>query len=269
MSAQGYGINFPYGATSAPYSVSRPHRGDDRPCPTGTPLAINGQVIGLTGATGFVTGPHLHIQEWNGSYANTRKPQNAFKPGTVVNVDKDATQGDRSFGKFISIQNADGWVDSYCHLSVINCNVGDKIGVTMSDSSITEAETDVLRIAHSEAGGWNLGEVHTGKYDKLFVDTYRGKSVSYMLRKQWENGSDWRDKRVAALNYFAQKPANDLQVKQLTDKTVELGKAVDLKQKEVDRLNAELAVQSDDTKLLNGFGEWLQKIIVRLGVKKG
>jgi len=132
-----------------------------------------------------------------------------------------------------------------------------------------EAETDVLRIAHSEAGGWNLGEVHTGKYDKLFVDTYRGKSVSYMLRKQWENGSDWRDKRVAALNYFAQKPANDLQVKQLTDKTVELGKAVDLKQKEVDRLNAELAVQSDDTKLLNGFGEWLQKIIVRLGVKKG
>lgn len=38
--------------------------------------------------------------------------------------------------------------------------------------------------------------------------------------------------------------------------------------KENKELKAQLAVQTDDTKLLNGFGEWLQKIITRLGVKK-
>jgi hypothetical protein len=38
--------------------------------------------------------------------------------------------------------------------------------------------------------------------------------------------------------------------------------------KQIRELQAQVAVQSDDTKLLNGFGEWLQKIIVRLGVKK-
>lgn len=38
---------------------------------------------------------------------------------------------------------------------------------------------------------------------------------------------------------------------------------------QVKDLQAKLAVQTDDTKLLNGFGELLQKIIIRLGVRKG
>lgn len=45
-------------------------------------------------------------------------------------------------------------------------------------------------------------------------------------------------------------------------------KALDEMGKQIRELQAQLAVQSDDTKLLNGFGEWLQKIIIRLGVKK-
>lgn len=39
-------------------------------------------------------------------------------------------------------------------------------------------------------------------------------------------------------------------------------------QTKVDELTAKLATQSDDTKLLNGFGEFLSKLIIRLGVKK-
>lgn len=131
MSASDYNITFPYGATSAPYSPTLPHRGDDRPCPTGTPIVIAGQTIGLTGATGNVIGAHLHIQEWAGDYANTRKPQNAFKSGVVINVDLNGTQGDGSFGKFITIKTDDGWNDSYCHLSKINVAVGQTIGEVM------------------------------------------------------------------------------------------------------------------------------------------
>jgi len=44
--------------------------------------------------------------------------------------------------------------------------------------------------------------------------------------------------------------------------------ALDEMGKQIRELQAQLGVQSDDTKLLNGFGEWLQKIITRLGVKK-
>lgn len=243
MSAQDYEVNLPYGATSAPYSRLHPHRGNDRPCPAGTPVVIGGTTVGLTGATGYVIGAHLHIQEHTaGDYANTRKPQNEFKGGTVIGVYPNSL-GDGTFGKFIDIQTDDGWVDSYCHLSQINVQVGQKVGA-MSDSSISESETDVLRIGHSEAGGWDLNEVHAGKYDKLFVDTYRGKSVSYFIRKQWENGGDWRARRVAALNYFAQKPTNDAALKAATDKVAELGKVVDIKQKEIDSLKAQVGDNS-------------------------
>lgn len=140
MTAQDYPVTFPYGATTAPYTKAHPHRGDDRPCPELTPIVIGGVTIGLTGATGYVFGPHLHIQEWSGNYANVRKPQNAFKGGTVINIDSDGTQGDGSFGKFISIQNADGWVDSYCHLGEINVNVGLK--VTEEEEVIIEKTDD-------------------------------------------------------------------------------------------------------------------------------
>ena len=243
MSASDYAVNFPYGATTDPYSKIRPHRGNDRPCPAGTPIVIGGTTIGLTGATGMVSGPHLHIQEHTaGNYANTRKPQNEFKPGTVIGVYPNSL-GDGTFGKFIDIQTDDGWVDSYCHLSQINVQVGQKVGA-MSDSSISESEIDVLRIGHSEIGGWDLNEVHAGKYDKLFVDTYRGQSVSSFIRRQWADGAKWRDRRVAALNYYAQKPTNDAALKAATDKVAELGKAIDIKQKEIDSLKAQVGDNS-------------------------
>ena len=39
-------------------------------------------------------------------------------------------------------------------------------------------------------------------------------------------------------------------------------------QNQINELTAKLATQSEDTQLLNGFGEWLSKIILRLGLKK-
>lgn len=51
------------------------------------------------------------------------------------------------------------------------------------------------------------------------------------------------------------------QVDQLTEAQKSL-------QAKVDELTAKLATQSDDTKLLNGFGELISKLIVRFGVKK-
>lgn len=131
MSAADYPISFPYGATSPPYSATKPHRGNDRACPSGTALVVGGATIGATGNTGASTGPHLHIQEWNTGYSNTRKPQNEFQGGTVINIDPTGTQGDGSFGKFITIQTADGWKDTYAHLSRIDVKIGDIIGGNM------------------------------------------------------------------------------------------------------------------------------------------
>lgn len=163
IDAVSYPINFPYGATTAPYSSTHPHRGDDRACPMGTPIIINGVTIGLTGDSGQAIGPHLHIQEWQGDYAITRKPQNAFKAGTVVNIDPTGTQGDGSFGLFITVQTADGWNNSYCHLSEIHVIKGQIIGGDMPasqdavDPTVVELEYNngLLRDANpGEVKGW-------------------------------------------------------------------------------------------------------------------
>jgi len=161
MTAQDYAVNFPYGATSWPYTALRPHKGEDRPCPIGTPLAINGQVIGLTGATGEVydaqgnkgtpAAAHLHIQEHTaGNYANVRKPQNAFKPGVVIGV-YPKSAGDGTFGKFIDIRSDDGWVDSYCHLSQINVQVGQRVGEEMANMVDRGGVDTVFKLALDRA----------------------------------------------------------------------------------------------------------------------
>lgn len=164
--AASYPISFPYGSTDPPYSPQHKHRGDDRACPTGTPIIIGGTTIGMTGATGFVIGAHLHIQEFKDDYSNVRKPQNAFKPGIVTVIDPNGTIGDGTFGKFVVTQNADGWSDSYCHLSQINVKVGQRIGDSMPDIDWHFNYVNFLKAVQKVAD--ELGVIHDA--DHVDVD---------------------------------------------------------------------------------------------------
>ena len=61
-------MTFGYGRTDAPYGTADfpYHRGDDYYMPDGTPIIINGVQIGISGHTGFVTGPHCHVGRFVG-----------------------------------------------------------------------------------------------------------------------------------------------------------------------------------------------------------
>lgn len=118
-----YPVSFPYGSILPPYTAAHPHRGNDRAAPNQTPITVSGAQIGLVGMTGLADGFHCHIQEWLKSYDNVRRPLNEFKPGTVIE-----TGFHPEFGNFVSIQNADGWVDTYCHMSRIDVAKGKVIG---------------------------------------------------------------------------------------------------------------------------------------------
>jgi hypothetical protein len=124
--AKSYSITFPYGATSAPYGTTQYpyHRGDDRPTPKGTPVVIEDVQIGLTGNSGYTTGPHLHYQEWKGNPYNDRKPQHFLKPGKVVTADSNLNQ---AWGKHITIAVGGGWNGTYAHLSEIYAKKGQLI----------------------------------------------------------------------------------------------------------------------------------------------
>jgi hypothetical protein len=128
ITAASYPIEFAYGAQDGKFygpngTIGKFHLGNDRYTPTGTPIAINGLTIALTGDSGIVDGPHLHIQEWQGKVTNSRAPQNEFKPGKVIDIG----YADM-WGNYITIQNDDGWNTTYAHLSEIYVKEGQIIG---------------------------------------------------------------------------------------------------------------------------------------------
>src|SRR4051812_20995397 len=113
MTAKDYPVTTPYGQVDGYPLNNGFHQGVDYGCPSGTPVVINGVTIGLSGATGYVQGAHLHVGRWvNGAVTNPGVGGGFnFNSAVVTQVASDATNGN-----YVRIQG-DGasWV--YLHLS--------------------------------------------------------------------------------------------------------------------------------------------------------
>jgi len=118
MTAQDYPVTTPYGQVAGYPLNNGFHNGIDYGCPSGTPVVVNGVTIGLSGATGYATGPHLHVGRWIGSTVTNPVGGFNFKSAVVTQVASDAVNGN-----YVRLQ-ADGasWV--YLHLSKQLVTVG-------------------------------------------------------------------------------------------------------------------------------------------------
>lgn len=127
--ASQYKITFPYGATTPPYSPTHKHLGDDRAMPVGTPIIVNGEIIGLSGNSGKSTGAHEHTQEVK--YGVVVKPESGGYdvPKPVVCTE---TGKKLDIGNFIRYRDGDGRIWSKFHLSEVKIKVGDIIGGSMT-----------------------------------------------------------------------------------------------------------------------------------------
>lgn len=275
MSAANYTVNFGYKAQDGYYygpngKVGKYHRGNDRPCPSGTPIIISGVTIGLTGATGLVSGPHLHTQACTAgrNYADDFDPgPYEFKNGTVVSAGWHS-----QFGNHIVIRV--GGVDiTYAHLSKINVSVGQTI------------------TSPSGAGGNNVFQ-----NDQEVKEAYlmlRGNEGSAAERKGWIGQSKQRFFQVGLAEANAVRAAkasaeakvkslttdvNSLkdtvaqlktQVASVTNRVSELTNAIKIKDDEIAKLKAEVAAggNGEDSVQLNALGAALKWLITRLGLK--
>lgn len=115
------------------------HNGRDYGCPSGTPIVVNGVTIGLSGKTGYVTGPHLHVGRWvNGKATDPGTGGFQFNSAVVAEINEDATNG-----KYVAL-NADGarWV--YLHMSDNNLvQEGQKLE---GGASMKPTEQDIRQI---------------------------------------------------------------------------------------------------------------------------
>lgn len=118
-----YPVTQPYG-----YDPNYPlnngyHRGIDYGYPLGTQVVVNGVVIGLSGATGAVTGPHLHVGKFINGNAQNPGVGNGFKFNSAVVLD---TGYDSVNGNYVRL-TADGAIWVYLHLSVIKVTRGQEL----------------------------------------------------------------------------------------------------------------------------------------------
>jgi len=90
------------------------HNGVDYGSTVGTPVTVNGVTIGLSGATGTVTGPHCHVGHWGPNGVIAINPQD----GKLVNGAKvTEVSSDSVNGKFVRVGDADGTSWVYLHMS--------------------------------------------------------------------------------------------------------------------------------------------------------
>lgn len=90
------------------------HNGVDYGCPVGTPIVVNNVQIGVSGATGAVTGPHVHVGRWLNGKSTQIGPGDGWN---VAGAYVSQIGSDPVNGNFVRLQDADGssWV--YLHMS--------------------------------------------------------------------------------------------------------------------------------------------------------
>jgi hypothetical protein len=87
-----------------------------------------------------------------------------------------------------------------------------------------QPDRDLLRIGHSEIGGWDYTKSHTGKNDKAFMNAWKGKSVKEFIHAQWKDGVKNREDKYRTLaDYKKIQAANKKLLKENADLKAQLG----------------------------------------------
>lgn len=247
MTAQDYNVTFGYGRTDWPYSPSQPHRGNDRPTPDGTPVVIGGTTIGLTGSTGWATGPHLHTQAgWDMWCQNTTDPTPyEFQPGTVVQAGT-ASQ----WGNYVIVETPQAFV-CYAHLSAIYVSIGQVLNgvtpapVTGGGSTVDTIKSMYWRLLGREADQEGINTYAQAASDRGWEFVYNDLKNSNEGQRDW----DWRnpdrvrsletanidltrqlEETKAALTNAENKPPVEVikEVERIVEKPVEVVKTVEV-----------------------------------------
>lgn len=220
---QGYGYdpNYPLNAGT--------HKGIDYGCPVGTPIIVNGVQIGLSGATGYVTGPHLHVGRWvNGQPTNPGVGGGfQFNDAKVTEVGQDATNG-----KFVRVQ-ADGasWV--YLHMSQQTASVGQvlKNNSPGGDNMPDIINLDTARIIGDGVLGRDglAGRVnsHAGQADGDYKTNHVGKALTNEYIRGLFTSGEGQNYRVRRGLDYEERAGAIAKVNELQPKIDELVRALE------------------------------------------
>lgn len=172
MTVWDYPMGFGYGAQDGyyygPNGIIGPyHRGDDWFAPVGSEVTINGVVIGLSGSTGNVSGPHTHVGHFiGGQDVNPNLGGRSVVGAEVISTGEDSTNG-----KYVRVRAGDGSIWVYLHLSKILVKNGDKLD--KEKSMITQGQLDkLIKMAkRAEPNATELSDTNWMNDPGLAIDT--------------------------------------------------------------------------------------------------
>lgn len=167
------------------------HTGVDYGCPVQTPVMVNGEVIGVSGMTGAVTGAHLHVSRYYEGYCTAIKPGDGFNVSGAVVFDYGF---DNTNGNFVRIQDADGSLWVYCHLNSSRVTKGQSLKGGNMPTLATKDQVDSLAHAYlNDSIADNpglLGYVGQPIEDVIKVFNVAEERANYLKQVEaWKKGS--------------------------------------------------------------------------------
>lgn len=135
---------------------------------------------------------------------------------------------------------------------------------------VTTPSITTLRIVQSEVSGGDRNYIHSGQFDKAMLDAHGWKDVNAFVYEMWVAGGGYRQQKDTWEAFYNQ---YNSQIAELTARPTkasydQLTAALATSADTIKKLQAELALQSDDTKNLNAFGIALKWFITRVGLSK-
>lgn len=252
MTARDYPVWFGYGAVDGYYyTPNRPHRGNDRATPSGTPVVIGGAIIGLTGATGLVSAAHLHTQAGRDEWCqDTVDPTPYdFMGGTVVH-----TGNASQWGNYIIIRTTAGIYVCYAHLSAIYARQGQVVNGTNTGGgkTVETIRSMYWRLLGREADAGGIDTYTKAANEKGWQFVYNDLKNSDEGQKDWDRRNP---SRVTELEKQASRAGVlQTQVNNLTTQLVEVKQALENEKakppveviKEVEKIVEKVVYVGDD-----------------------
>lgn len=174
------------------------------------------------------------------------------------------SQLEKRYGRRLSLYPHKKWQTTSCPGNIDINRLRAEADNPQGEDMVTDQDLDVVRIAHSEIGGWPFNETHAGKFDREFMGSWKGKPMAALIRAQFfapQRFSAHREAVFAAAAELSKRPTQENfdALKEQLRKAEDSAAVANLKVAQLEQ--EKQADQEFGDSFSRRLGQWIKKII--------